>query len=54
MINGGRYDNLSQLFEGQEIPAVGFGMGDAVLENLLKEKNLWKDNFNKCYRKRNL
>ena len=42
IFGGGRYDNLSQLFDGQEIPAVGFGMGDAVLENLLKEKNLWK------------
>ena len=50
IFGGGRYDNLSQLFEGQEIPAVGFGMGDAVLENLLKEKNLWKvDNGHSSY-----
>jgi histidyl-tRNA synthetase len=50
IFGGGRYDNLSQLFEGQEIPAIGFGMGDAVLENLLKEKNLWKvDNEHSSY-----
>ncbi len=42
IFGGGRYDNLSTLITGQEMTAVGFGMGDAVLENLLREKNLWK------------
>ncbi len=42
IFGGGRYDRLSSLFEGQETPAVGFGMGDAVLENLLREKGLWQ------------
>ncbi|MGP6239222.1 histidine--tRNA ligase [Cuniculiplasma sp. SKW4] len=42
IFGGGRYDNLSALFSGNEIPAVGFGMGDAVLENLMRELDLWK------------
>jgi histidyl-tRNA synthetase len=42
IFGGGRYDNLSSLFSGIEIPAVGFGMGDAVLENLMRDLNLWK------------
>jgi len=39
---GGRYDNLLAGLGGQEVPAVGFGMGDVVLEILLTEKNLLK------------
>lgn len=35
---GGRYDNLLKLVGGPEIGATGFGMGDAVLEILLREK----------------
>ena len=42
IFGGGRYDNLSSLFSGIEIPAVGFGMGDAVLENLMRDLDLWK------------
>ncbi len=42
IFGGGRYDKLSSIITGQELAAVGFGMGDAVLENLLREKNLWK------------
>jgi len=34
---GGRYDNLISMFGGPAIPAVGFGMGDVVLMNLLEE-----------------
>ena len=37
---GGRYDSLVALFDGEETPAVGFGMGDAVIAELLKEKGL--------------
>jgi len=37
---GGRYDNLLAGLGGQQVPAVGFGMGDVVLEILLSEKNL--------------
>jgi histidyl-tRNA synthetase len=37
---GGRYDNLLGSLGGVELPAVGFGMGDVVLGELLKEKGL--------------
>jgi histidyl-tRNA synthetase len=37
---GGRYDNLLDALGGVELPAVGFGMGDVVLAELLKEKGL--------------
>lgn len=37
---GGRYDNLLQLISGVDMPALGFGMGDVVLCELLKERNL--------------
>ena len=37
---GGRYDNLIELFGGQPTPAVGFGMGDVVLSNLLEDHGL--------------
>jgi len=37
---GGRYDNLLAGLGGPSVPAVGFGMGDVVLEILLREKNL--------------
>ena len=37
---GGRYDNLLHDFSGPAIPATGMGMGDCVLEILLREKGL--------------
>ncbi len=37
---GGRYDKLIELFGGKPTPAVGFGMGDVVLEILLRERGL--------------
>jgi histidyl-tRNA synthetase len=37
---GGRYDNLIELFGGPPTPAVGFGMGDVVLGNLLEDRKL--------------
>jgi histidyl-tRNA synthetase len=37
---GGRYDNLLKDFGGPSVPATGFGMGDCVLEILLREKGL--------------
>jgi histidyl-tRNA synthetase len=37
---GGRFDNLLHDFGGPSIPATGMGMGDCVLEILLKEKGL--------------
>lgn len=37
---GGRYDNLLADFGGPSIPATGMGMGDCVLEILLREKGV--------------
>ncbi len=37
---GGRYDRLLELVGGEPLPAVGFGMGDVVLGELLKERGL--------------
>ncbi|KAA8533415.1 hypothetical protein F0562_031151 [Nyssa sinensis] len=37
---GGRYDCLLSTFGGDDIPACGFGFGDAVIVELLKEKGL--------------
>jgi len=37
---GGRYDNLLKLVGGVDLPALGFGMGDVVLTELLKDRNL--------------
>jgi histidyl-tRNA synthetase len=37
---GGRYDNLLKLVSGVDLPALGFGMGDVVLTELLKERGL--------------
>ncbi len=47
ILGGGRYDNLAKLISGQDIPAVGFGMGDVVLELLLKRAGLWKSSSDK-------
>ena len=41
ILGGGRYDNVVELFGGPRTPAVGFGMGDAVLELLMKRENVW-------------
>jgi histidyl-tRNA synthetase len=37
---GGRYDNLLKLIGGVDMSALGFGMGDVVLTELLKERGL--------------
>jgi len=37
---GGRYDRLLELVGGESLPAVGFGMGDVVLGELLAERKL--------------
>jgi len=37
---GGRYDGLLQAIGGVDIPALGFGMGDVVLGELLREREL--------------
>jgi histidyl-tRNA synthetase len=37
---GGRYDNLLESLGGVDLPALGFGMGDVVLAELLRERGL--------------
>ena len=37
---GGRYDKLLETFGGDPTPAVGFGFGDAVIVELLKDRGL--------------
>ena len=37
---GGRYDNLLKQVGGVDLPALGFGMGDVVLGELLKDRGL--------------
>lgn len=37
---GGRYDNLLSALGGVDLPALGFGMGDVVLGELLKDRGL--------------
>ena len=37
---GGRYDNLLKQIGGEDQPALGFGMGDVVLTELLKDRGL--------------
>ncbi len=43
ILGGGRYDNVVELFGAEKVPAVGFGMGDSVLELLLKRERLWPE-----------
>jgi histidyl-tRNA synthetase len=40
---GGRYDNLLETLGGVDLPAVGFGMGDVVLRELLHARGLLRD-----------
>ncbi len=40
LAGGGRYDRLVAKLGGPEMPAVGFGMGDVTLRNLLEERKL--------------
>jgi histidyl-tRNA synthetase len=49
---GGRYDNLLSDFGGPKVTATGMGMGDCVLEILLREKGLLKDDWPAARRKR--
>lgn len=42
ILGGGRYDKIVELFGSRSVPAVGFGMGDAVLEMLMRREGLWK------------
>jgi histidyl-tRNA synthetase len=40
LCGGGRYDDLLKSLGGVDLPALGFGMGDVVLAELVKERGL--------------
>lgn len=40
VFGGGRYDNLTQIFSSDNIPAIGFGMGDVTLRDVLETYDL--------------
>lgn len=40
LAGGGRYDKLVKKLGGPDMPAVGFGMGDVTLRNLLEQQDL--------------
>lgn len=40
MFGGGRYDGLLSIFGKEDVPAVGFGMGDVTLRDSLESHNL--------------
>lgn len=40
MFGGGRYDNLTQLFDSEPLPGVGFGMGDMTMRDFMEVRGL--------------
>ncbi len=40
IFGGGRYDNLLDIFEAEKVPAVGFGMGDVIIRDMLETYGL--------------
>lgn len=40
MLGGGRYDNLTSMFEGEPVSGIGFGMGDVPMQIFLETHNL--------------
>jgi histidyl-tRNA synthetase len=40
LCGGGRYDDLIQLFTGEKLTGVGFGMGDVTIQNFIENWNL--------------
>lgn len=43
VFGGGRFDKLLELFGNESIPAVGFGMGDVIAEDILNTYGLMPD-----------
>lgn len=43
LFGGGRYDNLTKMFSNDDLPAVGFGMGDVTMRDYLETHNLMPD-----------
>jgi histidyl-tRNA synthetase len=44
LIGGGRYDNLTQLFNDEPISGIGFGMGDVTMRDFLETHKLLPKN----------
>jgi histidyl-tRNA synthetase len=44
LFGGGRYDDLLSLFGSEKVPAVGFGMGDVPIQNVLETYGLIPEN----------
>jgi histidyl-tRNA synthetase len=40
LFGGGRYSNLASLFTPQQIPGIGFGMGDVTIHDFLDTHGL--------------
>ncbi|MCA9357259.1 histidine--tRNA ligase [Candidatus Nomurabacteria bacterium] len=40
MLGGGRYDNLTEMFGGEAISGIGFGMGDVTMRDFLETHKL--------------
>jgi histidyl-tRNA synthetase len=40
LMGGGRYDNLTQLFDDEPLPGVGFAIGDATMRDFLEVRGL--------------
>lgn len=40
LLGGGRYDNLTELFGGDPVPGIGFGMGDVTMRDFLETHGL--------------
>jgi histidyl-tRNA synthetase len=45
MMGGGRFDNLTELFGGDAITGIGFGMGDVIMKDFLITHNLLTSNI---------
>jgi len=45
MLGGGRYDNLTEMFGGEAISGIGFGMGDVTMRDFLETHDLLTSNI---------
>lgn len=45
MLGGGRYDNLTEMFGGEAISGIGFGMGDVTMRDFLETHDLMTANI---------
>jgi histidyl-tRNA synthetase len=45
MLGGGRYDNLTEMFGGEAITGIGFGMGDVTMRDFLETHDLLTSNI---------